>query len=493
MWYEHVERQITQYTLKLLLFHFDIMLQIRKPNKSGRQWFHSLKHNYHHNHLYLMHIDPMKKKKNDFKSQLLRWTKDSKIDKRSKQPIATIYEKCKRCLFLSCICICAILFICFLSQPSIQLSQPEMNQECKSYLSKQNNNIIINSICSLITYLNTNTFINRECYFKHPVEGHWAIGTIMTIFYSITKKQHCPTVNINKFLTDNTNENINDNNNKFTILINTWERNDCLIKSVEHYLKCNDVSQIRVIWSDPKNNIPKYLKNIQHKLSNNRLVFDEYKDNKLTNRFKYNNEWITNGIFQTDDDIKYSCELLSNTFKLWKLFPDYMIGFAPREPENEYKSKNKNNINMKKQFYKWDEAGTECKYSMMFVTLGGFMHKKYYKLYTENDINGWEEIKQYVNGNITAEDISMSLLYSYNSGLTPISVVVSEPNMFIDDFLYCQKDKSIIMHSNSKQKRTNIYMDILNLFGYFDNNFDLTTSTLWVDVMPLSDHKCWLG
>ena len=81
-----------------------------------------------------------------------------------------------------------------------------------------------------------------------------------------------------------------------------------------------------------------------------------------------------------------------------------------------------------------------------------------------------EMIKDSVNGNITAEDISMSLFYSFisNNNKPPITVIVPESDMFIKDFLQCQEDKSIIMHTNSQQKRSNIYIDILKVLGYYD-------------------------
>ena len=317
----------------------------------------------------------------------------------------------------------------------------------------------------------------------------------MTAVYKLTKGQHCKTINIHDYLTQNT-EIENSEDDKFTILINTWQRDKCLIQSVNHYLQCDDVAQIRIIWSDPSNDIPEQLNEVKQSLNNKeRLIFDLYKDNKLTNRFKYNEHWITNAIFQTDDDIMFSCELISNAYKLWQLLPDYMIGFAAREPYDEYKTKDLKSMNMHNQFYFWDYAFTKCEYSMLFPTLGGFMHKKYYQMYTEDDVNGikdgWKSIKDTVNEKITAEDISMSLFYTFTSGYPPIAVTVPESELYIDEFLACQEHKSLTMHTNSEQKRTSIYVDTLKVLGYDENKFDLIDNQLWVDVMPLSDQKCW--
>ncbi len=94
----------------------------------------------------------------------------------------------------------------------------------------------------------------------------------------------------------------------------------------------------------------------------------------------YSHEWVSDAIFQTDGDILFSCAdcaLLSNTCKLWQFFPDYMIGFAPRTPLKTYQNGNKQSINAQSPF-------TQCDYSMLFVTFCLFMHRKYYKLYSDS-------------------------------------------------------------------------------------------------------------
>mmetsp|Transcript_10538 Transcript_10538/g.15835 ORF Transcript_10538/g.15835 Transcript_10538/m.15835 type:complete len:465 (+) Transcript_10538:2382-3776(+) len=401
---------------------------------------------------------------------------------------------------------CFMIALYLLYPSNVPFTQQSKSMLCKPKQSttQSNGNTIINDICSLTHALNIDTWSDRECYIKHPAEGHWFGGYFMTAWYKLTKNQHCKTINIHHFLSTphsqsididnyrNDNEDNVKNNNKFTILINTWQRNQCLINSVRHYLECSRVAQIRVIWSDPSNDVPSSLRTLQQSLSDpQRLVFDEYKDNKLTNRFKYNSEWKTEAIFQTDDDIMFSCALLENTFKLWQSLPDYMIGYAPREPYKQYRQRKT------AQFYTWDEPFTQCRYSLLFVTLGGFMHRKYYEMYDAMDINGvpngWRQAKDAVNGNITAEDISMSMLYTFQSGLPPITVTVPESEMLIKPFLACQEHKSLIMHTDSRRKRTDIFFDILNLLESNQNEALLRHNELFVDVMPVNDQKCWAG
>ena len=379
------------------------------------------------------------------------------------------------------------------------LSSNNRSSYCSEYQQHETNPI--HDICSFAHYLGLNEWTNRQCHFKRPVEGHWLIGSLMTWWYGLTKQQHCDTINVHRFLQkgpikQNEREIIDED--QFTILINTWRRNECLIDSVEHYLRCPAVAQIRIIWSDPIKHPPGRLVAIRRKLGGDRLVFDEYGDDKLTNRFKWNDDWRTEGIFQTDDDIKFSCDLITNTFKLWRAVPDHLIGFAPRIPLADYRVRGRQSP--KRAFYEWDRAFTECQYELLFQTLGGFIHRKYYALYSQDGMNGegteWKQIKESVDGNVTAEDISLSLHYSFSSGNAPISVVVPESEMYIDDFLKCTGDKSVIMHTNSAEKRTNIFLDILTVLGFYDNDSDfnvIPSSSLFVDVMPISDQKCWAG
>eukprot|EP01084_Bolivina_argentea_P172192 298289_1 len=367
------------------------------------------------------------------------------------------------------------------------------------------NDSAVDSICSLIKYLN----IDNESFNINDFWFDWKtkqliIGWLWKIYYkylcvntfdnNCDYGQHCPVINIHKFLLDN----IQLSNDNYTIIINTWQRDKCLIKNIIHYLNCDNVAQIRVIWSDPKNDIPDILKNIQSMQAKNKLIFDEYKDNKLTNRFKYNSEWITDAIYQIDDDIQYSCNFMSNMFKLWQLFPLHMIVVDSRFIFKQFLSRNKTQtiLNLKKSkrgFYRpiRRRQPGHCGYNMPLPTMGSFMHKKYYKMYSNNDINekqnSWKYIKQYVDGNVTAEDITMTVMYLYYSKLPAISVVLN-PSDFLLRFKVlgeCVKKLSPVMHSNSENKRRNILLDTLSVLGYYDKNssFNIPDSTLWIDVM----------
>jgi len=344
---------------------------------------------------------------------------------------------------------------------------------------------------SLVKYLGIHSWTHRKCSFRSRSEKQ---SPRRSEIYS-----QCSSINIRDALHS---ESLRPphwiEEEKFTVLINTWHRNECLISSVRHYLQCHDVAQIRVIWSDPQNAIPAELHSLRQ--TEPRLVFDEYANNKLTDRFKFNALWITEGIFNIDDDLKLSCNILSATFRLWRVAPRYLIGFHPRQPIEDLLRHRDRKVHRdrlrSRSFYEWRTAFKECRYSMLWGTLGGFMHREYYELYSADTVEGsehgipwnssWKAIRDQVDEYVTAEDISMSLLYSFHSGLPPIAVLLPESELMVHDFLKCSKlNKSKVMHSESGPKRTAIFLNALEALGFYRNGsaMDLVPSSLFVDVV----------
>ena len=80
----------------------------------------------------------------------------------------------------------------------------------------------------------------------------------------------------------------------FTVVINTFRRNNCLERVVNHWLSCN-VTQVRVVWPDPENKVPDFFQNLPE------VVVNEFPGKNLTYRF-YPSDFITDAIFQVDDD-----------------------------------------------------------------------------------------------------------------------------------------------------------------------------------------------
>jgi len=391
----------------------------------------------------------------------------------------------KLSLLLSCAVIGGLYAYLCVDDYAFRIYVRDSDVHCNAS-SAANDLIVINDSDSFIQHLSIKNYSKSACIFYREHD----------------KVRGCDTINIHQHLMGQSaqrmdQETIKEEEDRFTILINTWRRDVCLLELVEHYLHCPSVAQIRVIWSDPDHDVPDRLRTIQQNVSSDRLAFDEYRNDKLTNRFKWNPEWRTKALFQTDDDIKFSCNLLTNTFNLWRLAPDHMVGFRPRMPSLDYRIAGQQSTT--RHFYLWDQAYKDCRYQMMFQTLGGFVHRKYYALYTLDDLNrsttaghpelasDWRQIKHSVDGNVTAEDISLSVLYSFYSGQPPIAVAAPLPDY---QQMSCSAEHSQKMHDHSEAKRTNIFLDTLTALGFYANHSDfkeLPSSMLFVDVMPLGD------
>ena len=70
--------------------------------------------------------------------------------------------------------------------------------------------------------------------------------------------------------------------NLITARINTFRRNDLLKSSISHYLTCNVMHEIQIIWSDLSNQPPS-LKDLN--VETNKVKFEVHDKDSLNNRF----------------------------------------------------------------------------------------------------------------------------------------------------------------------------------------------------------------
>jgi len=67
----------------------------------------------------------------------------------------------------------------------------------------------------------------------------------------------------------------------YTIRINTWQRNEQLLLSVNHHAKCEGVKEIQVIWCDPNNKPPEQI--VHHQ--SGKVILENHAVNSLNERF----------------------------------------------------------------------------------------------------------------------------------------------------------------------------------------------------------------
>ena len=133
--------------------------------------------------------------------------------------------------------------------------------------------------------------------------------------------------------------------NQYTIRINTWQRPEQLLASVEWHSTCPGVAQIQVVWCDPDHEPPaelllgmnqKRYGTTDHGSDYDKVVLERHDENSLNERFRILIEPPTLGILSIDDDVLRPCEAIDAGFFKWTEAPDRMVGFDGRlHVENE--------------------------------------------------------------------------------------------------------------------------------------------------------------
>jgi len=118
--------------------------------------------------------------------------------------------------------------------------------------------------------------------------------------------------------------------NQYTIRINTWQRPEQLMTSIDWHAKCPGVAQIQVIWCDPNNEPPAELLQRNSELYGNKVVIERHTENSLNERFRILIEPPTLGILSIDDDVLRPCVAIDAGFFKWTVAPDRMVGFDAR-------------------------------------------------------------------------------------------------------------------------------------------------------------------
>lgn len=201
----------------------------------------------------------------------------------------------------------------------------------------------------------------------------------------------------------------------YTIVVNTFKRDSCLERVIEHWRQCSRALEVRISWSDVERDPPKWILNdaIQTPAG---YVVDIHEENKLTNRFHplsngdESDRFQTDAIFSIDDDLLFDCALVDEAFEIWRRNGGTrMVGFAPRM--------------LKTDGYVWNSPyrGAEEK-NTLFITKGAFVHRDAYSAFFKPES---VELRDTVDAHITAEDMLMSIVFANMYEQAPIHVRVA--------------------------------------------------------------------
>jgi len=153
---------------------------------------------------------------------------------------------------------------------------------------------------------------------------------------------------------------------KFTIRVNTFRRNDLLAAFLDHYTTCARVEVVQVVWSDQQNQPPPHLVALY---PNSKVVYETHTTDRLSNRFKALLPPPTRGVLSIDDDLLISCEQLHQGFNIWTANEHALVGYSPR-------MHGVNPVSGDDRYLRWQNTWWMGVYSIA-LTKASFMHKRY--------------------------------------------------------------------------------------------------------------------
>jgi hypothetical protein len=187
------------------------------------------------------------------------------------------------------------------------------------------------------------------------------------------------------------------------VRINTWQREDQLRVSIQHFLSCERVALVQVIWCLAQGPPPAWLL-----ASDARVVVEAHTDNSLNARFDVLLPPPTKGILTVDDDVLRPCLALDAAFVKWTSNPDRMVGFDARTHVVEESSSSSNSTDVWK--YGYLSETTRSNHYSLTLSRFAFIHVDYLKSYTEEIP---PEFLLMVADHMNCEDILLSFWVSH--------------------------------------------------------------------------------
>lgn len=201
---------------------------------------------------------------------------------------------------------------------------------------------------------------------------------------------------------------------KYTVVINAFRRDDKAEQSFRSFaeqasctgivgLCASRIDRVILIWNDFERAVPEPIIAIQNQYPHIAYV-QKSSSSSLSNRFVLWPSIRTDAIFTTDDDVYYSRRAMEQAFDYWLEHQDAAVGFAPRLMVRT----------MGSYAYSWDAAYHKKWYNIIFVTKGGFLHRKFHNLYFSD--TRFDLVRSMVDEYTTAEDILMAFIHALHAG-----------------------------------------------------------------------------
>lgn len=185
---------------------------------------------------------------------------------------------------------------------------------------------------------------------------------------------------------------------RFTIIIQTYNRTDILLKLLNHYQAVPHLQQIIIVWNNVGEQTPQKLWSSlgPHPVP---VVFKEQSTNRMRNRLQPFPEIDTDAVLMLDDDTLVSVPDISFAFSVWKQFPDQIVGFVPRKHVNTA-----GGVYSYGSFELQDpEIGGGDRYSMVLIG-AAFFHSRYLQLFQDQP----PAVHELVDETQNCDDIAMN-------------------------------------------------------------------------------------
>ncbi|XP_070700487.1 exostosin-like 2 [Pempheris klunzingeri] len=187
---------------------------------------------------------------------------------------------------------------------------------------------------------------------------------------------------------------------RFTIIIQTYNRTDILLKLLNHYQAVPHLRRIIIVWNNIAEQTPLKLWNSlgPHPVP---VVFKVQTSNQMRNRLQPFPEIDTDAVLMLDDDTLVSVPDISFAFSVWKQFPEQIVGFVPRKHVST-----PGGVYSYGSFELQDPETTGGdRYSMVLIG-AAFFHRRYLQLFQDQP----QAVHALVDETQNCDDIAMNFV-----------------------------------------------------------------------------------
>lgn len=230
---------------------------------------------------------------------------------------------------------------------------------------------------------------------------------------------------------------------QFTLLTMTYDARLWNLKMyVKHYSRCASVKEMVVVWNK---GTPPDLDDLDSAVPVRIRREDE---NSLNNRFKLDPLIQTRAVLELDDDIMMSCDDIERGFKVWRQYPDRIVGFYPRY------------VDPRVSKYRAEKYARKHNGYNMILTGAAFIDSQvaFGRYWGE----GAKEGREFVDKNFNCEDVLLNFLYANASSAKTVEYV--KPAWTIDT----SKLSSVAISRNTQahfQVRSECLVKFTEMYG----------------------------